>query len=224
LATSKAVEFYKVAKQHLNDAGFQAEIQWQAQCSLREFTESDLLREAAWVVLCTGFRESFVRTCFSFISICFCEWESAAVICENADLCRATALSKFGNMRKIEAIINAAKYVRSTGFDIYRTAILQDPIPALRRLPYIGGVTAFHLAKNLGADLAKPDRHLSRLAAAQGFYDAHALCSAIAQATGDPRNVIDLILWRYLEQGHRFNEDSIKGKQLTNGGGPCSTV
>jgi hypothetical protein len=209
LATDNAVEFYRVAKQHLNGAGFQAEIRWQARCNLREFTESDLLREAAWVILCTGFREAFVRTCFSFISICFCEWESAALICENADLCRATALSRFRNVRKIEAIINAAKYVHGTGFDIYKTAILQDPIPALRCLPYIGGVTAFHLAKNLGADLAKPDRHLSRLAAAHGFYDA--------------RNVVDLVLWRYLEQGHRYNEDSFRGKQVTKGVGLCST-
>jgi len=55
------------------------------------------------------------------------------------------------------------------GFDVYKRAVLQDPVPTLRSFPYIGGVTAFHLAKNLGADLAKPDRHLSRLAAAQGF-------------------------------------------------------
>lgn len=224
MATGEAVEFYKVAKQLVSSTGFEGEIRWQALRNLSEFTESDLLREAAWVVLCSGFREAFVRTCFSFISICFCEWESAALICENADLCRATALSGFGNVRKIGAIVDAARYVHETGFDVYRTAILHDPIPALRCLPYIGEVTAFHLAKNLGANLAKPDRHLSRLAAAQGFYNAQDLCSAIAQATGDPRNVVDLILWRYLEQRHRFNEDSFRGEQATRGAGRCSTV
>lgn len=189
-------------------------MRWQAQSDLCEFTESDLLREAAWVILCSGFREAYVRSCFSFVSLCFCEWESAALICENADLCRVTALSRFGNARKIEAIINTAKYVRETGFNIYKMAVLQDPITSLRCLPYIGVITAFHLAKNLGANVAKPDRHLSRFAAVQGFHNAHALCSAVAQATGDAQNVVDVVLWRYLEQMHRFVGDPSKKKRV----------
>ena len=66
MTTDKAVEFYEVAKQHVNSAGFQDEIRWQSRCDLREFTESDLLREAGWVVLCTGFRGS-VRADLLFI-------------------------------------------------------------------------------------------------------------------------------------------------------------
>lgn len=193
-----AIEFYTLAKRHLSATPFEAEMRWQVARNIREFTESDLLREAAWVILCSGFRESVIRSCFSFISLCFFEWESAEIICQNADLCRVTALSSFRNKRKIEAIINAAAYVSTTGFEDYRKAIVEDPILALSCLPYIGGVTVYHLAKNLGADVAKPDRHLSRFATSQGFPDVHSLCSAIANATGDPPRLVDVILWRYL--------------------------
>jgi hypothetical protein len=201
--TEASVALYKLARKQLSVTGFQEELVWQIARDLQEFGESDLLREAAWVILCTGFRESIVRSIFPFISVCFCEWESASLICKNADLCRATALTAFRNVRKIEAIIKTARYVCDTGFERYKTEIIQSPVLALRRLPYIGEITAYHLAKNLGADVAKPDRHLVRFAASQGFGDVHSLCLAISNATGDPLRLVDLVLWRFLAETNR---------------------
>jgi hypothetical protein len=200
VGTEAAVAFYAAAKTHLGESAFESEINWQASRTLDKFTEQDLIREAAWVILCSGFRESVVRNSFSFISLCFCEWESAATISANSELCRATALAAFRNQRKIDAIVKTACYINAVGFDSYRAEILDNPIVALRRLPYIGGVTVYHLAKNLGADVAKPDRHLVRLAVSQGFCDVHSLCSTIAKETGDPLRVVDIILWRFLVQ------------------------
>jgi hypothetical protein len=202
VGTDAAVAFYAAAKIHLGESIFESEIQWQASRTLDKFTEQDLLREAAWVILCSGFRESVIRNSFSFISLCFCEWESAAVISASSELCRATALAAFRNERKIDAIVRTALYINAVGFEGYKKEILEDPLLALRRLPYIGEVTAYHLAKNLGADVAKPDRHLVRLAASQGFYDVHSLCATIAKETGDPLRIVDIILWRFLVLRH----------------------
>lgn len=202
MGTDAVVAFYTAAKRHLGESAFEAEIEWQASRTLDSFTEQDLLREAAWVILCSGFRESVVRNSFSFISLCFYEWESAAMISANREVCRATALAAFKNDKKIGAIVRTAFYINTIGFESYRIEILADPISALRRLPYIGGITAYHLAKNLGADVAKPDRHLVRFATSQGFFDVHSLCSAIASKTGDPLRVVDIVLWRYLVQKH----------------------
>lgn len=198
LGIEATVAFYKSAKEQLSATAFQEEFHWQEGVDLQEFTESDLLREAAWVILCCGFRESVVRRQFSYLSLCFRDWESAAAICDNGALCRATALSAFRNVRKVEAILWTAQYVCDVGFDRFKRTILEDPLQALRSLPYIGEVTSYHLAKNLGADVAKPDRHLVRFAASQGFSDVHALCSQISQATGDPLRVVDVVLWRFL--------------------------
>ncbi len=198
----QAVTLYRIAKDRVQLCGFEAEVRWQSTRDLSQFSESDLLRQTAWVILCSGFREATIRRCFSYISLCFLDWESSSTICESAQLCRATALSRFNNEPKIDAILKAAAHVNSAGFASYKKEILSDPIGALRCLPFIGKITAHHLAKNLGADISKPDRHLSRLSDFMGFRDPQELCSYIAKETGDPINVIDLVLWRFLEQGH----------------------
>ena len=80
----------------------------------------------------------------------------------------------------------------------FRTAIERDPIATFNKFPLIGPITAWHLAKNLGLDVAKPDRHLTRVANALGFGDAFELCSAVATVTGEPKRVVDIVIWRYL--------------------------
>ena len=73
---SRAREFVK--------AHFNHEIIWQGAVRTSDITESDFLREAAWVIFCSGFRERTLRRHFSYLSLSFCDWESAEVISENA--------------------------------------------------------------------------------------------------------------------------------------------
>lgn len=160
-------------------------------------SESDFLRECAWVILCSGFREKTIRGLFSYLSLCFCDWESASTIVEHEDLCRATAIAAFAHPAKIEAILNTARLIAKRGYSEYREWFCADPVHRLQGLSFIGPVTAYHLAKNLGFDVAKPDRHLQRLAVLLGFTDAHSLCGELSAVTGHPRASVDLILWRY---------------------------
>lgn len=67
-------------------------------------------------------------------------------------------------------------------------------------LPWIGGITKYHLAKNLGVDCAKPDRHLERVAQPQGITPQQ-LCEQIAASHGDRIATVDLVIWRACEQG-----------------------
>jgi hypothetical protein len=71
----------------------------------------------------------------------------------------------------------------------------EDPLANLEALPWIGEVTALHLAKNLGADVAKPDVHMERLARAEGTTTAE-LCARLSRETGYRAATIDTILWR----------------------------
>jgi hypothetical protein len=71
----------------------------------------------------------------------------------------------------------------------------QEPLTYLRALPHIGKITVYHLAKNLGLNLAKPDRHLERLADRAGC-STQELCERLAAETGYRAATIDTILWR----------------------------
>jgi predicted nucleic acid-binding protein len=70
-----------------------------------------------------------------------------------------------------------------------------DKLAWLQTLPWIGPITKFHLGKNFGLDVVKPDVHLARLAK---LHDTtpDALCAALARQTGYRKATIDTLLWR----------------------------
>lgn len=195
---NRALHIFSMATTYVRDAGLQKEIAWERQVSLDRMTETDLLRESAWVILCSGFSAHVVRGVFSHISLCFCDWESAEAIVDSYPACRIAATAAFRNEVKLDAIAHVAHRVHRTGFSSMKEAIVRDPIPELRRLPYIGPVTALHLAKNLGVETAKPDRHLTRMSEALGYRTTAELCESIAEARGETIRIVDLILWRYI--------------------------
>jgi hypothetical protein len=141
-----------------------------------------------------------VRKQFSYISLCFCDWESAAAILQDSGNCIACAAAVFGNKRKLGAFVEVARTIESEGFDAFRLKIEADRISELEKLPYIGTVTKFHLAKNLGMDVAKPDRHLVRVANRFGYGDVQRMCCDISEFCGDNIAIADLVLWRFEER------------------------
>lgn len=76
----------------------------------------------------------------------------------------------------------------------------EDKLAFCESLPWIGGITKYHLAKNFGADVAKPDVHLQRLADREGC-TAQELCERLAEATGLRVAAIDTVLWRACANG-----------------------
>ena len=193
-----AMNFFSQACSYVEQAGLLGEVAWQRETDFTEFTESDLLREHAWVALCSGFRESAVRRVFDHVSLCFCDWESAEAIVSAGEICCTTAALAFANRIKLRSVLSTARYINNIGFEDFKRSVLADPIKRLQVLPFIGPVTSWHLAKNLGLDVAKPDRHLVRVSARLGFRSADHLCRELAATTGEQAKVVDLIVWRYI--------------------------
>lgn len=193
-----AMRFFSEACSYVEKAGLSGEVAWQREADFTEFTESELLREHAWVALCSGFRESVVRRAFDHISLCFCDWESAESIISAGEICCATAASSFANRIKLKGIFSTARYISEVGFDEFKRSVLNDPICQLQKLAFIGPTTSWHLAKNLGLDVAKPDRHLVRVSEYLGFRSAEHFCRELAATTGEPAKVVDLIVWRFI--------------------------
>ena len=73
-------------------------------------------------------------------------------------------------------------------------------LEVLSELPWIGPVTVHHLAKNLGADTAKPDVHLERLAR-RDRTTTHKLCGRLSRETGYRVATVDTVLWRACADG-----------------------
>lgn len=192
-------DLYFFAKEFVINGGYEQEILWQKKILGSQISETNFLQEAAWVVLCSGFKERIVRQIFSNFSLCYCDWESAKVISDNANLCKSSALKVFPNERKVNAISKIVEKIHKVGFSSFIEKIRNDPITELKTLPFIGEVTSYHLAKNIGFDVSKPDRHLVRISKELGYSDVHSLCNYVSELSGDAPSVVDIVFWRFAE-------------------------
>lgn len=190
-------ESYRECKKIVISAGFKREIEWQNSVSLTSLTERKFLQEHAWVTLSAGMKEQVIRNLFQRFSNVFFDWIAADAIVSNSNSCRDSALEIFRNKNKINAILITSKIISTYGFPNIKRMIMSEPYQTLRKFPYIGPITYYHLAKNIGIPVAKPDRHLSRLASDLGFSNVQELCSRLSDETGDRIQVVDLVLWRY---------------------------
>ncbi|MFZ2147698.1 MAG: hypothetical protein WAV28_10815 [Sedimentisphaerales bacterium] len=191
------ISAYLDVKDYVIAAGYAAEIDWQEERRLSDITECAFLREAAWVILASGISELVVRCRFPQISKVFFNWASANKIIKGKVLCRINALQVFHHERKIDAILKIASLVDDIGFSNVKLGIQREGLEYVRRLPYMGSATSFHLAKNLGIDVVKPDRHLVRIARATKYDSPQEMCELIASSTGERLSVIDLVIWRF---------------------------
>jgi len=188
---------YLFAKTIVVDEGFRNEIIWQSNLRFDEINESTFLREIAWVILTSGMKESVIRNRFGLFSECFYNWESAQKIISNREKCQDLALKIFNNKQKVIAIINAADQVENVGFKKIKRMIEIDPITTLQKFNYIGPITVYHLAKNIGLPVAKPDRHLVKIAQMANYSDVQTFCKDISKLSGDPIPVVDIVFWRF---------------------------
>lgn len=194
---SELSKFYELARKKVIDNGFSYERDWQEQVLSKKMTEQDLLRESAWVILCSGFREKYVSKIFNYVSLVSGDWESATFIVENKHLIRNLILEVFGNTRKVDAIIDVAEKVNEMGFNTIRSNIENAPIEYLQTFSMIGPITSKHLAKNLGFNIAKNDRHLVKIANSYGYNCVEKFCTKLSGIANESVAVVDITLWRY---------------------------
>ena len=188
---------YLTAKEKVIELGFAPEIDWQYNLSFGDLTESLFLREAAWVILSSGMRESVVSAKFPIVSRAFYGWGSARTIVRRKAACRQKALCAVGHEGKIESIIYVAEEIDRKGFPEVKELLARYGVEYILKFPYMGPATSLHLAKNIGLSVVKPDRHLLRVTKITGYETPEAMCNAIAGVIGDKISVIDLVIWRY---------------------------
>ncbi len=166
----------------LRQRGYGSMIEWSE--NVRPPTTAEEFASAAIYVICNSGMKNAVAA--PIAARCMAALESGQ-----------PATTVFGHPGKAPAI-DVIWQQRHELFERYRCA--NGKVEDLAELPWIGPVTMHHLAKNLGADTAKPDVHLERLARAEKTTTAK-LCRRLAKQTGYRVATIDTILWRACAQG-----------------------
>ncbi len=173
---------YLAIKQQVIAAGYGREIQWCEDVKACDDPKKFLL-EYIWVVLNSGMKNQVAQRLYEKVL--------------QAMIDKKPIRSVFKHPGKVVAINAMIRHYRGK-FNLYRDS--KDKLFFLETLPWIGKITKFHLGRNLGLDVCKPDRHLSRIAAKYNT-TALNLCETLSVATGDRIGVVDVVLWRAANLG-----------------------
>jgi len=174
---------YRELRAAVIEAGYEHDIDW-AQTVKAPATPADFAREVIWVILCSGMKEQVARIIQSRV------W--ATITAGNP--VKGNVLGKSGKAVAIDTIWRD-RYELFVAFQM-----ASDKVEFAHSLPWVGNVTKWHVAKNLGVDCAKPDIHLERVAS---HYQTtpEALCADLAAASGDRIATVDVVIWRACNLG-----------------------
>lgn len=171
-----------------------------------EFAEHAHPLDLAWVRSRTGLVESFDEFYSEYCYVVMASGFRArtAVTILPQVLAAAGNLQEmmryFGNRKKCEAMCTVYSF-RNRWLSLRAT--FYDANSLQQSLPYIGPVTKFHLARNIGlsTDHAKPDLHLVRYAEVHGFVGegrVQEMVANLAHLSGETVGVADFALWLWL--------------------------
>jgi hypothetical protein len=191
---------YIDGKRRLIELGYADELDWQESINLADANETDILREGAWAILSCGLSERAVRSVFPRLASVFDDWRRPSEIARSRSKRIRSAQRWFNHPAKLNAIVNLADFVAEQGAKRFIELLDCEPDQVNTRVPFLGPVSTRHLKKSLGFAVAKPDRHLIRLASRYGL-KTDEFCDLIVDRTSEKKSVVDLVLWRLCEQG-----------------------
>lgn len=152
--------------------------------------------EYVWVACATGFSAKAVSKFIDRL-IDKLGWYDELALEQFEDVFERVR-SILNNRDKIKAMHKTAKMIREgvfeTGWDKWKQDYMSTP-EKLQKLPYIGKITCFHLARNIGLmEVVKPDLHLVRMARHWGYKDCVTMCKDV-RPKGMPLGIVDYIFW-----------------------------
>ena len=208
--------------------------------SIIEMTNSNILAELCWIVYSSGFRYDIVKKYWGSLKEAFRQFDVVEVASlyenMNTEAKRICSDSGFRNLRKATWCIQNAKRIIELDYEKkhlgglkgYFLAIskrnhfeLVQLAPSLvqeLRFRGIGNTTIFHLMKNVGIDIFKPDIHVRRILTGLGLIDdeyssAIEICRSmlfLSSLTGIRVAELDTLLFLY----GRMTDDRILPEAL----------
>ena len=173
---------YLDLKQAIINKGYSYDIDW-AENVKPPKESADFVLQFIFVVCNSGMKAQIAEKIYQKI---------LQAICDEKDISKV-----FGHKGKVSAIKDVIKNQKNY-FEAYKLS--SDKLSFCESLPWIGKITKYHLAKNLGFDCIKPDRHLVRIAKTYNT-NPFDMCQKISDIIGDNLNTVDTVIWRAANLG-----------------------
>lgn len=183
------IDVYREVRARLAALGYVGDWEWSENLN-PPATAEDFACEYTWVVLNSGMKNTVARKIMDRV------WPALqAGVPLDATATPFHGGKILGHRGKATAIEDTWRRREERLAQFYAIDDDRDVVEWCESLPWIGPITKYHLAKNLGVDVAKPDRWLVRLAEAEGA-TVDWLCTRLAAASGDRIATVDVVLWR----------------------------
>lgn len=169
----------------------------------KRLSSEDFANAVAYVILASGFSQKTAKKYHRIIM---------DKIQENQ--CIEELLKVFNNKNKINSIVNVWNNRKLFCDEYYKCKSLDEKLNYLQTLPYVGKITANHLARNLGENVVKYDIWVQRLGVLYSGNSALAtkinngkldeeikkvcddMFERLEHETKLPRGYIDVVLWK----------------------------
>jgi len=202
----------------LDNTGVIEDILVQRKRNPHEVSDKQFLKECAWAIYNSWTSFKSVKGKWDQIEQAFLGWDYQQ-ISQNVNSVRQAAPPVRNSTRKVDAVISIARRMTQIGWTTIRKQLLSglrqdtrgnfvpDPelIKYLDRLPMIGETNAIYILKNLGYDVAKPDKQLKKLVAKFGYppdtSGVQQFASDISELVLECISVVDTVLWTACSAG-----------------------
>ena len=173
---TKMAIYYAIIKEIIIADGYKNEIEWIN--NIPNPIDKDLFfREYSWVVINSGMNNKIAKQIYKNF------WNNGI-----------PDFSAINHPNKNEALKKV--YSRLNLYFLHFTES-KNKLMFLKSLPHIGDITKYHLARNLGLNYAKPDRHLVRISGLFKYPNVQEFCKKLSVLTKDTIGIVDLVLWRF---------------------------
>lgn len=162
-----------------------------------KMTMEQFFRQYIWVVFTCGFRARTVKRKWNGIEKMVCDFNPQEVNKKNFD--QLLDESPIKNEAKLKGILKTSRLISDEWIKDIRNASINEVKEKLKDLPYIGAVTVYHLMRNIGFDVFKPDRHIENLASELEVADEKLFETVIENRDEKYIGVVDYVLWRACE-------------------------
>jgi hypothetical protein len=177
IADNTFINIFDYVKKEVVENGYEKEIEWVRNIN-QDIDKSYFFREYVWVVVNSGMNNKVAEKIFRSF------WN------DGKDFNFDAVKHKYKNKSILEVFNNLDDY-----FSKYTKS--KNKMGFLFSLPHIGKITKYHLARNLGMDFAKPDRHLVNISNIFGYENVLEFCKKISELSNERIGVVDLIFWRF---------------------------
>lgn len=194
------MDMYRAALDRVIRRGWEPEVQRFRNLSFENIDGRLFFKEYARCVYASGFGWAKVSKHWDALTDAYKCWDYAEVS-KNEQEVRYQAMKFIGYGKKVDAILSTARALASVEWPEFKgwlrsIGLLLPP----GELKFIGPVTRYHLARNIGADVAKPDRHIIRIAIKYGYPETpegvQDFAQRVSTLTGERVGVVDVVLWR----------------------------